>query len=265
MSPRAKNTIDVLRSCALSLEDRSHVPYSHKPETCVLLLSDGSWVPGVRVESASFSLVLLPVISAVATTRTGRRSDVIAVVQNGPLKEEDVSFMRGAGLGNFAFAAEDALVRSPEAALPEPRDQWLPFLQGPPVKSPEDGILLARKIAAHAYVPESAFPVGCVLQTSKGHLIPGVNVEHPDWTRIICAERCALGTAFSYGSRDLDNLYLTCLNSPLCTPCGACRQLIAELAPDIKLFMDRGGKPAAPAHPAGLLPDFFGNESLSGS
>ncbi len=87
-------------------------------------------------------------------------------------------------------------------------------------------------------------------------------MEHEDWTRILCAERNALGTAISYGLTGLHTMYLTCLCDPQGTPCGACRQLLTEQAPALVLWMDRGDAPPASATPEALLPGFFSGRTL---
>ena len=120
---------------------------------------------------------------------------------------------------------------------------------------------LARRTAERAVVPESGFSVGCVLETSGG-LVPGVNVEHADWSRTLCAERGALGTAVSYGLGGFGRLFLSCVQDPKGTPCGACRQLLVELAPEAALWMDRGGAPPEAASPARLMPGSFTGDAL---
>ena len=121
---------------------------------------------------------------------------------------------------------------------------------------------LARRAAAHAYVPESDFPVGCVLLAEDGRLVPGCNVEHGDWTRGLCAERTALATAAAYGVGPVRRIFLSCPTDPGGTPCGACRQLLAEHVPGVPIVMDRGEAPPARTTPEHLLPDFFSGDRL---
>jgi homotetrameric cytidine deaminase len=125
-----------------------------------------------------------------------------------------------------------------------------------------EGIERARDVAARAYVPASEFPVGAILETTDGRLVPGVNVEHPDWSRILCAERNAVGTAYAYGKRSARRLFLTCANDPEGTPCGACRQVLAELTPEAALWMDRHDDAPERAQLSDLLPGSFRGQAL---
>lgn len=120
----------------------------------------------------------------------------------------------------------------------------------------------ARRLARRAYTPASNFPVGALLETTDGRFVPGVNVEHEDWARSLCAERNALGTALSYGLSDFDALYLSCPLDPKGTPCGACRQWLVELAPTVTLWMDRDDEPPEPRSPRALLPESFRGQAI---
>ncbi len=254
-------TLETLRAHARSAAARAHAPYSGRRQAAVLLLSDGAYVPGVRVESASFSLLIPALVNAFSTAVAAGRPDVVAVVYNHAFLPEDVAFLRATPQGTFVQHAADVFVET-ASKLPAVRGRLVPFLDAPAPGSAEDGIALARDVAGRAHVPESQFPVGCVLVVEGGRLVPGVNVEHADWSRILCAERNALGTALTWGLRHPAALYLTCLKDPTGTPCGACRQLLAELAPEATLWMDRGDAPAEAATPERLLPGAFSGQAL---
>jgi homotetrameric cytidine deaminase len=230
------------------------------------LLDDGTWIPGVRVESASFSLTIPALLNAYTTAAAaGRASSVAAFVLSRPLRPEEVAYLRALPPGSGARIADDAWRVHPEFsgdALPAVADVLDPALGDAGFSSPEDGILRARRVAQRAHVPESSFPVGAVLDTGVGSVLPGVNVEHPDWGRILCAERSALGTAWSYGYTAPQHLYLSCPRDPQCTPCGACRQLLVELTPEMTLWMDRPSQGAASARPPDLLPGSFCGDVL---
>lgn len=237
------------------------MPYSNRPDAALLVLSDGRWIPGVRVESASFSLSISALLNAVTTAFAAGRTDVSAVLLSRPFLPEEHLAMQYPPLDMLAQVGPDSYSAA-DRPFPVLRTEWDPRQGGDAPLGPEAGIRLARSAARNAYVPESDFPVGCVLETAAGFLISGVNIEHRDWSRVLCAERNVLGTAVSYGFEDAQTLYLSCLRDPSGTPCGACRQLISELAPRSTLWMDRGEQPAEQSHPRTLLPGSFTGSSI---
>lgn len=254
---------EVLRHRATEAASRARVPYSGRPEAAVLLLSDGCWVPGVRVESASFSLVIPALLNAFTTAVAAGRLDVVAVALSRALRAEDSAYLEAVPFGAFRRLEADLYVRGDVDVLPDVGERLALFLDAPRPGSPEAGIALAREVARRAHVPESRFPVGCVLETTDGRLLPGVNVEHSDWSRILCAERNALGTAVSYDVASFRHGYLSCPSDPAGTPCGACRQLLVELAPAMPLWMDRGGAPPERVTSEALLPGSFAGARLA--
>lgn len=84
----------------------------------------------------------------------------------------------------------------------------------------------------HAYAPYSEFRVGAALLCANGKVYTGCNVENASYSLTNCAERVAFGKAISEGERTFlaiaivggENTRL----SPLCAPCGACRQVMTE-------------------------------------
>jgi homotetrameric cytidine deaminase len=228
----------------------------------MFLLTDGSWIPGVRVESASYSLTIPPLLNAWTTAVALLRMDICAVVISRPFRPEETLFMDAPQFSNMELLADDVYATGDR--LPEPVDPLRPFLDAHERAAPARAIQIAGDVAARAFVPESRFPVGCLLEVSGEGTIPGVNVESEDWSRILCAERNALGTAVSYGfASRIDALYLSCPLAPRATPCGACRQLLAELAPAATLWMDQGDGAPLSSTAADLLPGYFSGNSLS--
>ena len=252
--------LDALRRCATSVLARAHVPFSERPVAAVLLLADGTWVPGVRVESASFPLTIPALASAYYTARSAARADIIAAVQTTPLSADAPHFLSAALGSTWTLAAPDALCTTPDVL--QPTALLTPLVSAPEPLSDQDGLARTRTAAASAHVPASDFPVGCVAETEDGQLVAGANVEHPDWTRGLCAERVVLATACSYGVGPIRRIFLTCLRSPHATPCGACRQLLAELAPNASLVLDRGDDAPEIQTPSALLPHAFSSVSL---
>lgn len=251
------SSLNRLRSAAAKLIDQSSSPYSASPVACAAMLSDGQWIPGVRVESASFSLVIPAIVNVLSTAVALRRYDVVAIALSRPAKDFEINYLASSFPGPFSNVEKDLFVRGKNRTLPEPSTMMSPYLPDSKSVTAIDGIALAREIAEHASVGESDFPVGCILDCGEHGLIPGVNVEHPDWTRIICAERNAVGTAVSYGVYDYKALYLSCRNDKDASPCGACRQVLVELAPDATVWMDRGDFEPASSTPSSLLPGSF--------
>ncbi len=85
--------------------------------------------------------------------------------------------------------------------------------------------------------PHSRFKVGAALLTPSGEIIGGANVESASYGLTCCAERVALFKALTDGKKDFVAVAVVarCAGGPM--PCGACRQLLAEYAPDAKVFV----------------------------
>lgn len=89
---------------------------------------------------------------------------------------------------------------------------------------------VARQAAARAYIPYSNFAVGAALILKDGQIIPGCNVENASYGLSNCAERTAIFSALAQGCRNTDFIALLIYmpGEDLYSPCGACRQVIAE-------------------------------------
>ena len=82
-----------------------------------------------------------------------------------------------------------------------------------------------------AYVPYSSFPVGACLLLKNGQMIHGTNIENAAYGSTMCAEINAIYQAYCLGYRkdDIEALAIVADCTPLISPCGACRQVLAEL------------------------------------
>jgi cytidine deaminase len=89
-------------------------------------------------------------------------------------------------------------------------------------------IELAWQTRDRAYAPYSSFHVGAAVQDAQGNIFSGCNVENLSFGLTICAERAAIATAIAAGSRDLRRIVVVADTDTPVSPCGACRQVMAE-------------------------------------
>ena len=98
-------------------------------------------------------------------------------------------------------------------------------------------IRVAARARKSAVAPHSRFRVGAALLTRSGEIIPGANVESASYGLTCCAERVALFHALTSGRRDFVAVAVVARMKGGPTPCGACRQLLAEYAPAAKVWV----------------------------
>jgi cytidine deaminase len=96
-------------------------------------------------------------------------------------------------------------------------------------------IQAAIATAKHAYVPYSNYQVGAALRALDGSVYTGCNVENAAYPSCICAERTALVKAVSEGRRQFDVIAVVTRNGG--SPCGTCRQMLFEFAPDLQVII----------------------------
>lgn len=106
---------------------------------------------------------------------------------------------------------------------------------GAPGWEREEAALLAaaRRAMAGAYAPYSGFKVGAAVRCADGRVFTGANVENAAYPVSLCAERVAVPAAITAGARDLVALAVVGSGSGPCPPCGMCRQVLLEFAPDL--------------------------------
>ena len=128
-----------------------------------------------------------------------------------------------------------------------------------------DQELVKRAFAMHqfSYVPYSKFPVGAALLCWDGTVFTGCNVENAAFGSTICAERTALLKAVSEGHRDdWTAIAIAGRGQDYCWPCGSCRQMLYEFAPDLQVLAARGDGAFQAVSLSELLPRGFGPKSL---
>ncbi|TMG81949.1 MAG: cytidine deaminase, partial [Betaproteobacteria bacterium] len=90
----------------------------------------------------------------------------------------------------------------------------------------------ARDAARNAYAPYSRFAVGAAVLTDKGEIYSGANIENASFGLSICAERNAIFHAVARGARKIVAVAVYTKTPQATTPCGACRQVLAEFGRD---------------------------------
>jgi cytidine deaminase len=121
-------------------------------------------------------------------------------------------------------------------------------------------IALATRARKHAYAPYSNYAVGAALLGKSGRVYTGCNVENAVYSLTICAERAALFKAVSEGEREFDALAVVTANGG--SPCGSCRQVLAEFGLDLRVLIALPGKLVTVQTVAELLPRAFGPTDL---
>ncbi|GAC1582391.1 MAG: cytidine deaminase [Candidatus Elarobacter sp.] len=115
---------------------------------------------------------------------------------------------------------------------------------------------------ACAYAPYSAFAVGAALIDGDGAVWTGANVENASYGLSMCAERTAIFNAVANGVRRFEALAVAGPDGVTTLPCGACRQVLWEFAPELTVIYAEGD--AVRERPlATLLPDAFGPAQLA--
>lgn len=130
------------------------------------------------------------------------------------------------------------------------------------MSAPAELVRQARAVQRHAYCPYSKFRVGAALEAGgREGVFVGCNVESASYGLTICAERMAIGAAVAAGARQFTRIVVASDAEPPASPCGACRQLLAEFGLDLEVIAV-GPKSERRWTLRELLPDAFARASL---
>jgi len=124
-------------------------------------------------------------------------------------------------------------------------------------------IRLAKEARENAYAPYSKFKVGAAVVTTEGKVYKGANIENASFGLSNCAERTAIFKAVSEGEKHLDSIAIIADTKEPVSPCGACRQVMAEFfKPEAKVYLTNLKGEITETTVGELLPGAFTQEDL---
>jgi cytidine deaminase len=127
----------------------------------------------------------------------------------------------------------------------------------------DDLVQAARDAQADAHVPYSKYRVGAALRTPDGAVYTGCNVENANYSNSLHAEEVALGSAVSDGCTEFDRLAVSSDRRDGVTPCGMCRQTLAEFCGEgFAVVCDEGDGEVTEYTLGELLPNTITHEML---
>jgi cytidine deaminase len=126
----------------------------------------------------------------------------------------------------------------------------------------EELVRVAALARQRAYAPYSKYKVGAAIRTKRNKVHSGANVENASYGLTVCAERTAAFAAVNAGDTAFDAIAIVIDDERLPTPCGACRQVLAEFAPDMRVILATTGDRRQVTTLRELLPDPFLPENL---
>ena len=123
-------------------------------------------------------------------------------------------------------------------------------------------VKIASQARGWAYAPYSKYQVGAAVLTDSGRIYDGVNIENAAYPLTICAERTAIFKAVSNGEMKFSAIAVVTKDGG--TPCGSCRQVMAEFSPDMLVIVaDAEGKVITEQKLSDLLPGAFRADKLA--
>jgi cytidine deaminase len=126
----------------------------------------------------------------------------------------------------------------------------------------EELVRVASLARQRAYAPYSKYKVGAAIRTKRNKVHSGANVENASYGLSVCAERTAAFAAVNAGDTAFDAMAIVIDDEKLPTPCGACRQVLAEFSPDMRVILATTSGKRKVTTLSALLPDPFLPENL---
>ncbi len=126
----------------------------------------------------------------------------------------------------------------------------------------EELIKVAALARQRAHAPYSKYKVGAAIRTARNKVHTGANIENASYGLTVCAERTAVFAAVNAGDTNFDTIAIVIDDDRLPSPCGACRQVLAEFAPAMRVVLSTTGGLRKETTLRELLPDPFLPENL---
>lgn len=124
-------------------------------------------------------------------------------------------------------------------------------------------VAAARRARSNAYSPYSGVRIGAAVLTRSGKVYSGCNIENSSYGLACCAERTAIFKAISEGERHIVALAIVGKSEDFTSPCGACRQVMVEHNPRMKVLRRGEDGFSSDTTAAALLPHPFGPDDLA--
>lgn len=216
------------------INNRAYVPFSKQQSFCIVESTSGKLFPGVRVENVSFPLTISAIQAACCNCLSeGEKPQTLYLAEK---PYDQLEFWKTEFDLNVESISNDIVKR----------------LEDQSKKAPEKELLRLKELLEHAVPIHSEFPVSALLYTVNG-VFEGVNIEVSDWAMGLCAERVAISKALANGYNSFSSLAVHTRYGEVSSPCGACRQVIVEHLPLLKIRMH---------HSDDTLTEFFTNDLL---
>jgi len=188
----------------------SYAPGSKQPSAAIIEAENGLFYPGVGIENMSHPLTITAVQAAVFSSLADGTNPRILYTPND--KTEPL----------ISYWIDEFDLKISSKHIPEKA----PFYN--PVISKQINVKSKlNELISFSVTPNSNFPVTALLEIENGY-IPGVNIECSAWNLGLCAERIAILRALSAGYKKFKSILIFAPESDFISPCGACRQVLAE-------------------------------------